>query len=131
MDSALSKFGWLGHAALRIVSGFLFACHGAQKVFGAFGGFGEGGGSAPMWSQFWIAGIIELVGGTLIALGVRTQIVAFICCGEMAVAYFTVHQKGGLLPIQNHGELAVLYSFVFLYLATNGGGAFSLERGGK
>src|SRR5262249_2906446 len=117
--------------ALRIVSGFLFACHGAQKVFGAFGGFGEGGSSAPMWSQFWIAGIIELLGGTLIALGVRTQIAAFICCGEMAVAYFSQHQKAGLLPIQNHGEAAVLYCFIFLYLASNGGGALSLERGGK
>jgi putative oxidoreductase len=130
MESALSKIGWLGHAAVRIVSGLLFACHGAQKLFGAFGGFGEGG-HAPMWSQFWFAGIIELVGGTLIALGVRTQIAAFICCGEMAVAYFTVHQKGGLLPIQNHGELAVLYCFIFLYLATNGGGPLSLERGGR
>ncbi|HTO06973.1 MAG TPA: DoxX family protein [Myxococcota bacterium] len=131
MESALSKIGWAGHAALRIVSGFLFACHGAQKVFGAFGGVGEAGGSAPIWSQFWIAGIIEIVGGTLIALGVRTQIAAFVCCGEMAVAYFSVHQKGGLLPIQNHGELAVLYCFVFLFLATNGGGPLSLERGGR
>jgi putative oxidoreductase len=131
MDSTLSKIAWLGHGALRIVSGLLFACHGAQKLFGAFGGFGEGGGAAPMWSQFWIAGIIELVGGTLIALGVRTQIVAFICSGEMAVAYFTVHQKGGMLPIQNHGELAVLFCFVFFFLATNGGGPLSLERGGR
>ena len=131
MDSMLSRLNWLGLLALRAVSGFLFACHGLQKVFGAFGGFGEGGGSAAMWSQFWIAGVIELVGGTLIALGVRTQLAAFICCGEMAVAYFTVHQRQGLLPIQNHGEFAVLYCFIFLFLATNGGGKFSLERGGR
>src|SRR5262245_33645872 len=131
MDSALARLGWLGHAALRIVSGFLFACHGAQKVLGAFGGFGDGGGTAPMGSLPWIAGLIELLGGTLIALGVRTQLVAFICSGEMAVAYFMAHQPHGLLPIQNHGEPAVLYCFIFFYLATNGGGALSLERGGK
>ncbi|HTO54085.1 MAG TPA: DoxX family protein [Myxococcota bacterium] len=131
MDEMLSRGAWLGHAALRIVSGFLFACHGAQKLFGAFGGFGPSGGSAPMGSEFWFAGLIEGVGGALIALGVRTRLAAFICCGEMAVAYFTVHQKQGLLPIENHGELAVLFCFAFLYLATNGGGPLSLERGGK
>ena len=131
MDSTLSKLNWLGLLALRAVSGFLFACHGLQKVLGMFGGFGEGGGHAPLWSQFWIAGLIELVGGTLIALGVRTQLAAFICCGEMAVAYFTTHQPRGLLPIQNGGEPAVLFCFAFLFLATNGGGALSLERGGR
>jgi putative oxidoreductase len=130
MDAMLSRIGWLGHAALRIVSGFLFACHGAQKVFGAFGGL-TGEGASPVGSLFWIAGVIELVGGVLIALGVRTQLAAFICCGEMAFAYFTAHQPHGLLPIQNHGELAVLYCFIFLYLASNGGGPLSLERGGK
>jgi len=131
MDSTLSRFAWLGHAALRIVSGFLFACHGAQKVFGAFGGFGDAGGPAGMGSLPWIAGVIELIGGTLIALGVRTQLVAFICSGEMAAAYFMAHQPHGLLPIQNHGELAVSYCFIFLFLATNGGGTLSLERGGR
>jgi putative oxidoreductase len=131
MDAMLARLSWLGLLALRVVSGFLFACHGLQKVFGAFGGFPGTGGAAPMWSKFWIAGIIELVGGALIALGVRTQIAAFICCGEMAVAYFTTHQPQGLLPIQNHGESAVLYCFIFLFLATNGGGKFSLERGGR
>src|SRR5262249_41497608 len=130
MDSALSKLAWLGHAALRIVSGFLFACHGAQKLFGAFGGFGDGG-SVPLGSPRWFAAGIELVGGALIALGVRTQLAAFICSGEMAFAYFTAHQPHGLLPIQNHGEPAVLYCFIFLFLATHGGGAFSLERGGR
>lgn len=128
VDSMLAKFGPIAHAALRIVSGFLFACHGAQKLLGAFGGLGAGNEPA-MFSLVWFAGVIELVGGSLIALGVRTQLAAFLCSGEMAVAYFMAHQKGGLLPIQNKGELAVLYCFVFLYLATNGGGPFSLERG--
>ena len=129
MESMLSRFGGIAHAALRIVSGFMFACHGAQKLFGAFGGLP--GMDAKMFSLIWFAGVIELVGGSLIALGVRTQIAAFICSGQMAVAYFMAHQPSGPLPIQNKGELAVLYCFAFLYLATNGGGPFSLERGHK
>ncbi|HXZ84590.1 MAG TPA: DoxX family protein [Myxococcota bacterium] len=131
MDSALAKLAPLGQTALRVVTGFLFACHGAQKLFGAFGGLGPSGGPAAMWSKFWIAAIIELLGGALVALGVRTQVAAFVCCGEMAVAYFTTHQPRGLLPIQNGGEPAVLFCFAFLYLATNGGGKLSLERGSR
>lgn len=130
MDSMLAKFGGIAHAALRIVSGFLFACHGAQKLFGAFGGM-PAGFEATTFSLIWFAGVIELVGGALIALGVRTQLAALICCGEMAVAYFMAHQPRGILPIQNGGEPAVLFCFIFLYLATNGGGPFSLERGKK
>ncbi|MFI5314336.1 MAG: DoxX family protein [Myxococcota bacterium] len=127
MESTLSKLGPLAHGALRIVSGFLFACHGAQKIIpGAFGNLD--GSTAKLWSLVWFAGIIELVGGSLIAIGVRTQIAAFICSGEMAVAYFRAHQPGGLLPIHNKGDLAVLFCFVFFYLATNGGGPFGLER---
>ena len=131
MDSLLARFSGIGHAALRIVAGFLFACHGAQKIFGAFGGPGGSGGAAETFSLIWVAGVIELVGGSLIALGVRTRLAAFVCSGQMAVAYFMAHQPGGLLPIQNKGELAVLYCFAFLFLATNGGGPFCLERGGK
>ncbi|HTO70198.1 MAG TPA: DoxX family protein [Myxococcota bacterium] len=131
MDAMLARLAWLGLLAMRVVSGFLFACHGLQKMFGAFGGFGPSGGAVATFSQLWFAALIELIGGTLIALGVRTQIAAFICCGEMAVAYFTVHQPRGVLPIQNGGEFAVLYCFIFLYLATNGGGKFSLERGAR
>jgi putative oxidoreductase len=126
----LAKFGGIGHAALRIVTGFLFACHGAQKLLGAFGGM-PAGNEPAMFSLVWFAGAIELVGGALIALGVRTQLAAFICSGEMAVAYFMAHQPGGLLPIQNKGELAVMYCFAFFFLATNGGGPFSLERRGS
>ena len=129
MESTLSKLGGVSHAALRIVSGFMFACHGAQKLFGAFGGVP--GMDIPTFSLVWFAGVIELVAGALIAIGVRTQIAAFICSGEMAVAYFMAHQPHGALPIQNKGEVAVLYFFVFLYLATNGGGPFGLERRGR
>jgi len=131
MDSLLSKLGPFGHAALRIVTGFLFACHGAQKLFGAFGGVTGQGVAVDRFTLPFFAGVIELVGGALIALGVRTQVAAFICSGEMAVAYFMAHQHLGPLPIQNKGELAVLYCFAFFYLATNGGGPFGLERRGR
>lgn len=109
------------YALLRIVSGFLFLCHGAQKVFGAFGG------SVPPELLPKIAGWIELVAGLLILLGLFAGIAAFIASGEMAVAYFMAHQPSGGLPIQNHGELAVLYCFLFLYIAARGSGAFSID----
>src|SRR5512140_1191655 len=108
---------WLGrlsdpcYAALRLVSGAMFACHGAQKLFGALGGPKMTG--SPMMLA---AGVIELVGGILIALGLMAGLAAFIASGEMAVGYFMAHAPKGLWPIQNHGELAVLYCFVFLYV---------------
>ena len=73
-------------------------------------------------SQFGLAGVIELVGGVMIAAGIFTSLAAFICSGEMAVAYFKQHAPGGYLPLQNGGELAVLYCFVFLYIAARGNG---------
>ena len=132
MEALLARIGPLSHALLRIVSGLLFACHGAQKLFAAFGGFGgTPGATAPMFSLLWIGGVIELIGGALIALGVRTQIAAFVCSGQMAVAYFLFHQPKGPLPIQNGGELAVLYCFGFALIACLGPGPFTLERGGR
>jgi putative oxidoreductase len=111
------------YALLRVVAGFLFFCHGAQKVFGVFGG--HGGGSLP--PMIMVAGWIELVGGALIALGLFGAIAAFIASGEMAVAYFMAHAPGGILPIVNKGEPAVLYCFVFLYIAARGSGPFSVD----
>jgi putative oxidoreductase len=99
--------------------------HGAQKLFGAFGGMGGHGATA--FTLFWFAGILEFFGGLLILLGLLTRPVAFILCGEMAVAYFMVHAPGGFWPIQNKGELAVLYCFIFLYLAAAGPGPLSLD----
>ena len=129
MEALLARIGPLSHALLRIVAGFLFACHGAQKIFGAFGGFaGTPGATAPLFTLLWVGGLIELVGGALVALGVRTSIAAFLCSGQMAVAYFMFHQPKGPLPIQNGGELAALYAFVFLYLAAKGAGPLALER---
>ena len=113
------------YALFRIVVGFLFLFHGAQKILGMFGGMG--GATAPMMSMPWIAGIIELVGGILVMIGLFTHVAAFICSGEMAAAYFMVHQPQGTWPIQNQGELAALYCFAFLYIAARGGGLWSAD----
>lgn len=111
-------------ALLRIVAGFTFTLHGAQK-FGALGGLG--GHAAATFSMLWFAGILEIVGGPLIILGLFTRPVAFVLCGEMAVAYFTVHIHINFWPLLNGGEITVLYCFLFLYLVTAGPGAFSLD----
>jgi putative oxidoreductase len=111
------------YAVLRIVAGFLFMFHGLQKIVGMFGGPAVPIGVWP----FWYAGIIELVGGILILIGLFTRPVAFICSGEMAAAYFMAHQPKGTWPIQNQGELAVLYCFLFLYIAARGAGTWSAD----
>jgi putative oxidoreductase len=111
------------YALMRLVAGGLFACHGAQKLFGLLGGKAVTG--TP---KMLAAGIIELGGGALIALGLFTVVAAFIASGEMAVAYFTVHAKAGFWPIMNGGELAVLYCFVFLFIVWQGSGPLSLDR---
>ena len=123
MDRWLGRYGDQIYAVFRFMVGALFACHGAQKLFGALGGHAMT--SDPM---MLVAGIIEFGGGLLIAVGLLASWVAFIACGEMAAAYFMVHAKGGFWPILNKGELAVLYCFVFLYIAARGSGAYSLDR---
>jgi putative oxidoreductase len=114
------------YAALRIVAGALFAFHGAQKILGVLSQF-----TPHVGSQIWIGGVIELVGGTLIALGVLTRPVAFLASGQMAVAYTQFHWKlafgGGMwLPAMNKGELAVIYCFLFLFFAAHGNGILAL-----
>lgn len=126
--------GWSGRflSLLRFVAGFLFLWHGTQKLLGfppaqQPGGGGGGGGLPPL---MMVAGSLELVGGILLIFGLFTRPVAFILSGLMAVAYFMAHASAsfpGFLPIVNRGELAVLYSFVFLYLAAAGGGPWSLD----
>jgi putative oxidoreductase len=113
------------YALFRIVTGFLFMFHGAQKILGLFGGMG--GSTAAMLTLPWFAGVIELVGGILIMIGLFTRPVAFIASGEMAVAYFMAHQPRGGWPIQNGGELPALYCFAFLYIATRGAGIWSAD----
>lgn len=113
---------------LRIAAGLAFWSHGAQKLLGWFGGFGPDGGTADVLSLYGLAGVIELVGGTLLVLGLFTRVVALIASGEMAVAYFIVHVPGGgLWWWNNRGELALVYAFLWLFFAAAGAGAFSVD----
>ncbi len=115
-------------AVLRVMSGLLFAQHGAQKILGVLGGFrGQPGATAEMFTQSWIAGVLELFGGLLVAMGLFTSPVAFVLSGLMAVAYFKAHAPDGFWPLLNGGELAALFSFVFLAFWALGGGRYSLD----
>jgi putative oxidoreductase len=120
----LAGFEPAAYAALRIVAGFLYSCHGLQKLFGAFGG-------PQMLHQplMLAAGIIELGCGVLILLGLGTRIAALLASVEMAVAYFMKHAGKALFPIQNGGELAVVYCFLFLFIACRGAGKFGADKG--
>ena len=127
MKRFLGKYSDQTYALLRIVAGFLFLCHGAQKILGLLGGMDGDGGTVELVSRGGVSGIIELVGGLAILLGIGTSWAAFLASGLMAFAYFLVHQPQGSLPLQNRGELAVLYAFLFLYIASKGSGIWSLE----
>ncbi len=126
MPLALSGFSAYALTALRIITGLLFALHGTQKLFGFPAPFPMG--TPSIFSLFWIGAIIEIVGGLLVALGFYGRIAAFICSGQMAVAYFTFHAPNDFYPLVNGGELSVLYCFVFLYIALAGPGALALNR---
>ncbi len=110
---------------LRIVVSLLFLEHGSQKLFGIPGT--QPFQAPPAFSLIWVAGFLEFFGGSLLLLGIFTRCVAFTLSGEMAVAYFMAHVPQGFSPLVNHGELAVLYCFVFLFLVFAGGGAWSLD----
>ena len=112
-------------ADTRIVFGFLFALHGAQKLFMLFGGPPA---EMPDAARYLIGGI-EFIGGAMIAIGFRTRLAAFICSGQMAVAYFAVHQMEGFLPVQNNGELAALYCWAFLMIASVRDWIWALDSG--
>jgi putative oxidoreductase len=122
MERALSPFAPYAYALLRIVSGLLFVCHGGQKIFGWFGGE-----QVALASLFGIAGILELVLGILITIGLLTSLAAFIASGEMAAAYFIGHFPKSFWPLENGGEPAVLFCFIFLYIATHGPGVWSVD----
>ena len=112
---------------LRIITGFLFVAHGAQKMFGFPAPMPEGM-TFQLFSIVGVAGVLEFFGGLLVLVGLFTRPVAFLLSGQMAVAYFMAHAPHGFWPTLNHGELAVLYSFVFLYLSAAGAGPLSLDR---
>ena len=125
-DAPYSRWSQGFLSVLRIVAGFLFAQHGAQKLFGFLAP-----PHAPLphlFSFMGLAGVLEFFGGLAVLLGLFTRPAAFILSGQMAVAYFMAHAPGGFWPIQNRGDLAVLFCFVFLYLAAAGGGPWSLDR---
>ncbi|MGH9825167.1 MAG: DoxX family protein, partial [Blastocatellia bacterium] len=118
----MGKFSEYAYAILRIITGLMFAMHGAQKLLG----WPAHKTPVLLASKLGAAGVIELVCGVLIAIGLLAGYAAFIACGEMAFAYFTVHAPGGPFPILNGGELAVLNCFIFLLIATRGSGVLSV-----
>jgi putative oxidoreductase len=122
MERWLARYSGVAYALMRVVTGSLLACHGAQKLFGAFGGQ-----RVSLGSLMGLAGVIELFGGVLVAVGLFAGSAAFLCSGFMAFAYFMAHASKGFWPILNHGELAVAYCFVFLYIATRGSGPGSID----
>jgi len=133
MKRALTKLYDPAYAAIRIVTGFLFSCHGMQKLLGMFGKSALHFGDKP---QLWIGGVIELSAGVAIAVGLFTRWAALLASGTMAVAYLQFHFAGHFsdshwLPIVNKGELAVVYCFVFLLFAARGPGRASLDRAFK
>ena len=122
MERALAPVTPYAYAVLRIVAGLLFVCHGGQKIFGCFGGQ-----TVPLGSLFGIAGIIELVLGSLITIGLLTSVAALLASGEMATAYFIGHLPKSFWPLENGGEPAVLFCLIFLYCAARGPGIWSVD----
>ena len=124
----LAKYADTTYAFLRIVTGFMFSFHGVQKIFGILSEYPR----PPVGSQMWIGGLIELFGGLAVMLGFGTRLAAFLASGMMAVAYFQFHWKFQLgpqiFPAINEGELAVLYCFVFLFIACRGGVKWCLDK---
>lgn len=123
----LEKFSDPAYVLMRIATGAMFSVHGLQKVFGLLGG------STPkVGTQLWYGGLIELIAGIAIAIGWNTRYAAFLSSGTMAVAYVQYHWKGAmgadLVPTVNKGELALVYAFVFLFIACKGGGIWSANK---
>ena len=123
----LSRYTPYALGALRIVSGLIFLLHGTQKLF-AFPGPPQGGTLPAMFSMMWIGAVIELVGGALIAVGFQSRLAAFLCSGQMAVAYWMFHAPRSLYPTLNGGDAAILYCFVFLLIFIAGPGAWSVDK---
>jgi putative oxidoreductase len=127
-SAVVSRLGPVTHALLRIGVALLYMQHGVQKLFGMFGGVGPTpGGTVALWSQMGLAGVLETFGGLLLMLGLFTRPVAFLVAGEMLVAFFQVHLPKGGVPLENGGEVPLLYMLVFLFLLGNGAGPASLD----
>jgi putative oxidoreductase len=122
MSHVFQKYSAQSYALMRIVAGLLFLCHGSQKLLG----FPAAAHEAPPYIMYG-AGGIELIGGALVAIGLFADWAAFVCSGEMAFAYWIAHGPKNAFPLLNGGELAVIYCFVFLYIATHGAGIWSVD----
>jgi putative oxidoreductase len=118
-----SRVADVAYVLLRVVASLLFAEHGVQKLLGLLGG-----SRMPLMSELGLAGVIELTAGVMVAFGVFPRWAALVASGEMAVAYLTMHAPQGFWPVQNHGELAAIYCFVFLYIAARGGGKLTVTH---
>lgn len=127
MLRVLDRYSDHTYALLRMISGFLFTFHGVSKILGLFTD-----SQPPVGSQIWIGGLIELLGGLAVMLGLQTRVAAFLCSGTMAVAYIQYHWHfrfgADFFPYVNEGEMAVLYCFVFLFIACRGGGKWCFDR---
>ena len=124
LKTVLQRFAPHAFAILRIMAGIMFMMHGTQKLFG-WPGNGE---SVALASMPGVAGLIEVIGGAMIVIGLFAGIAAFIASGEMAAAFFMAHAPQGLNPLMNGGEMAALYCFLFLYVATHGAGIWSVDE---
>jgi len=123
LDKLLASRDSQAYALLRIVAGFLFVFHGSQKLFNFPLEF-----PYPMSPLMQAAGLIEVIGGTMIMLGLFSRPVAFLCSGTMAVAYWMAHGLRDIFPILNGGELSALYCFIFLFIACKGSGIWSVDQ---
>lgn len=123
ISTMLTRYSPYIYAILRIIVGLSFLLHGTQKIFG----IPSGKAPVPITSLIGIAGVLEVLCGLLVALGLWGSYAAFLASGEMAAAYFIAHASKGFLPIVNGGELAVLYCFIFLYMAAHGSGIWSVD----
>ncbi|MFI1827075.1 DoxX family protein [Streptomyces sp. NPDC020412] len=127
LSSSLNRYQPYAISAFRIVVGLLFACHGAASLFGLFGVADNATVEAGTWPG-WYAAVIQLVGGSLVLLGIGTRSAAFVSSGSMAYAYFKVHQPEGLFPLENSGEASAMFCWAFLLLIFTGPGAFALDK---
>ncbi len=127
LTSLVQRAPSITHALLRIMTGFLFLQHGAPKLLGTLPGSAlPPDDPVALFTLLGVSGVLETFGGAAIMLGLCTRPVAFLLSGEMAVAYFLGHAQRSFWPVENRGELAALYAFVFLYFAVHGGGRFAL-----
>jgi putative oxidoreductase len=123
--NSLKRFADPVYCIMRLLIGLMFACHGAQKILGWF--TPPDRPPQPLDTMMTVGGWIELICGLLIAIGLLTRPAAFLASGQMAVAFFMVHAKGSLIPIVNHGEAAVLYCWIFLFIFLYGAGSISVD----